>query len=1181
MNFSAKGKNDRLSPTSSSALAEAAQAPFSSRFLGEAVRSSRFPLSTPPSPFEASPSTLVTGRVPLDGSASSLLLQHGGGTKHRVSGQSGRSSRRAQRYQLQEESDTHSHRDTSMGVADTRLQQAEEESGSSGGGGKDETLLGLRRITFEDDDERGNGRLHGSGGSLPGSLGVAPSNKEERFRAVMENSKQHRMEKQRDRSEANAATTALDEAFASLRHLLPMRDKGAEELKAFQESGTPEVRALLKAYKKKRGKVPRMLVIRTKKGTETEPAQEEVYVVPLTNVKEGNTEKTAKKETSQADGSAGHSPSLPQVKLTLDDLQCLEDIRRFGEPKTSTNRSPTSKKSEVLAESLSQKNEGEREKKQSVEIQETPERDDEVEDLDGIAAIEDAKRQFSLGKEKSHVEGSRVSSTTFQDADHDFDRTMQLFMMDTRRARPTQRLLAEEEEEAKRAEEMRLEEDRATIPGLGTQEAVDQIQWTRREWLERGGDLPFQMSHTVGDKDEEDDDGISLSSLEFSEEGSEEEQDDEIELSAIDAGVQGKEKKVEKTTKSPAQRAALSGSTALDSLLSSLEKLVVSAPTSLRNEDDEEEGESSRHHSRGIPGGSDEKEDPRTSRSAMDSAYSHNSDAPPSSSTLSVSQFLKKYQAVIFKMYQFGQKSPLLLANTFRLIIMEAERVSLRGRVPSPSLGALLVACTQLFPMTDYRHPVSLPLLLYLGSAVFQLRLQSRQHVKGLVFFAALLTRCVVLSDGKKFVPEAIIAVLNVLALQLPLYSLVRDGSRYQGLTVSFPLVERPRLPCTPSKEMTKLGSREEVDAMTAEERRAEMQDQSLYLPVLCCRGVEDMVESKSFSARKEKSERDEELKNKKKANNEEHPDALTREIRVKSKVRLLSLLANEKKEENEQKMNASVPSSRNSRSNFLVSTVYIPEKILFSHENWEERVTEDEQLLCVGYSLLLQLAEAYKDVAAFSVILKEPMEKLHHLLQGTTASQAKEDEEQEEATGDIPTIKNGNTSTGNRPLRRHAVSSTDGIFQWRPSPVICALHQRVRERLAALAEEQIPKRTPLAMRTFRPRPLRLFDPLLEEREEIAVKSEVRELKKTLREDRKRVMRHVQAEATVTKRQREAEQTLQEQERQKAYNRVLGQLQAQQHIMNTVDAAMERGRKKVRKGMSAAPKSAGDGVPEY
>lgn len=813
---------------------------FTSRFIGE----SSIAASKPGTP------SLVAGS--LQG-ASPLLSRVG------------RTQRRAQRYQLDEA--------PRMGGEETA------------GKGLGEGLLGSHRITFEEDENEKTAAL------LP--------RKEERFREVLQTSKQFKAARQKERADRDAATVALDEEFKVLQHLLTKRDTREEDRKAFEKSGTPEVRALLQAYKQRRGKLGRVLVVRSAK---SEAEGETSYTVPA-EPKEGN-------------------------KAEMDALNRLrlETLHKLGESASGEEGDEDAmKRVEVLLQG---------------------------EEEEGEAA----------------PEGQRLDET---DA-FDFDRSMYQMMADPRRARATKPLLTEEAVEALEAERLRLAEDRAAVPELGALEAEEQIQRTRREWVERGGDQAFQMAGG-----EESDDGISVSSLDESENENENEE--------------GKESKEEVRT-SQLTGGSLSGSPALDRLLVSLEALA---------------------------------------ETPVDAV------------------FRASYQHLLQQFYRLGQHHNLALVKTFRTVLIEAERLSLRGRLPGKALLISLLLCIELFPLTDYRHPVSSPLLLYLSSAVFQVRVQGREEAKGLLLFAALLTRCVSLVGGAKFLPEAVTAVLNVLALQVPLRRLCREGSRYQGVLVDFPLVERTGA--------------------------------AVDTPLLSSTGV-----SKPAS----------------------DGVAIEQEVQVKSVVHLLSLAADK------------------TRAKAVLSE--------------EAALAEDEELLLGGYGLLLQLAEAYQGIAAFPALLRDPFESLHRLM-----------------------LLNEKTDS----------------FVWQPSPLIAHQHAKVRARLEALAAAQVAQRTPLAMRTFRPRPLRQFDPLLEEREEIAVKSEIRELKKTVREDRKRVLRHVQAEAVVTRRKREGEEAAREAVRTKAYNRVLGQLQAQQHVMKTVDAAMERGRKNVRKGLSGAPKES-QGMPE-
>eukprot|EP00742_Colponemidia_sp_Colp-10_P017754 GILJ01020450.1.p1 GENE.GILJ01020450.1~~GILJ01020450.1.p1 ORF type:complete len:720 (-),score=146.27 GILJ01020450.1:87-2006(-) len=122
--------------------------------------------------------------------------------------------------------------------------------------------------------------------------------------------------------------------------------------------------------------------------------------------------------------------------------------------------------------------------------------------------------------------------------------------------------------------------------------------------------------------------------------------------------------------------------------------------------------------------------------------------------------------------------------------------------------------------------------------------------------------------------------------------------------------------------------------------------------------------------------------------------------------------------------------------------------------------------------------------------------------------------------------------------------------------------------------------RTPLAMRTFRPRPLRQFDPLLAENESADVQ-EHKHLKKVLREDRKRLVRNIQAQATVDRRDREREHAVDDARRTEKYNQIMGELQQQAHIMKTVDSFMVKARSKKRKGVSGESKiTQKDGAPD-
>ncbi|KAG5512137.1 hypothetical protein JKF63_07605 [Porcisia hertigi] len=191
------------------------------------------------------------------------------------------------------------------------------------------------------------------------------------------------------------------------------------------------------------------------------------------------------------------------------------------------------------------------------------------------------------------------------------------------------------------------------------------------------------------------------------------------------------------------------------------------------------------------------------------------------------------------------------------------------------------------------------------------------------------------------------------------------------------------------------------------------------------------------------------------------------------------------------------------------------------------------ERLLLCAYRLLHEVCDLYHTIPAFPVMCAQPFLALDALLL--------------------------------RPPSSSAVSA------WAPSAAVRLAHEALTVRVRDMAKQVEKHRTPLAMRTFRPRPLRQFDPLLAEREENALKNEVRLMKHDIREDKKRLIRHLTAESTVQRRAQEKRHAVDEALREKRYHSVMHQLQQQQHSMNTVDSLKARAKSKSRKGLSGAP----------
>ncbi|TPP42987.1 Nop14-like family protein [Leishmania donovani] len=220
---------------------------------------------------------------------------------------------------------------------------------------------------------------------------------------------------------------------------------------------------------------------------------------------------------------------------------------------------------------------------------------------------------------------------------------------------------------------------------------------------------------------------------------------------------------------------------------------------------------------------------------------------------------------------------------------------------------------------------------------------------------------------------------------------------------------------------------------------------------------------------------------------------------------------------------------------------------------------------------LALQLPRVALEPARYQgTVLPMPLlERTEQALLVSSASAATLSES-DDATSQRPPYQVGLFDTTHSPERLLlcAYRLLEEVFDLHRSiPAFPVLTVKVRD----MAKHVEAHRTPLAMRTFRPRPLRQFDPLLAEREENAVKNEVRLLKRDIREDKKRLIRHLTAEATVQRRAQEKRHAIDDALREKRYHNVMSQLQQQQHSMNVVDSLKARAKSKSRKGLSGAP----------
>jgi hypothetical protein len=181
--------------------------------------------------------------------------------------------------------------------------------------------------------------------------------------------------------------------------------------------------------------------------------------------------------------------------------------------------------------------------------------------------------------------------------------------------------------------------------------------------------------------------------------------------------------------------------------------------------------------------------------------------------------------------------------------------------------------------------------------------------------------------------------------------------------------------------------------------------------------------------------------------------------------------------------------------------------------------------VLTAAYNLILNAANTYSDSPSFACIFETSfVQSFHRILRSTTVH-----------------------------------------------PAIAALHKKTVETVAMLAAETSMTRTPLAMRMFRPRPLRMYDPILGD-DTPSEKKEMQLLKKEHAADHKRVMRTLTAEARVEQRGRESEKSAIEARKQAKLNSIMAELQQQQHVMKTADNLKLKATSKKRASTNVVPK---------
>ncbi|KAG5487968.1 hypothetical protein LSCM1_08283 [Leishmania martiniquensis] len=539
------------------------------------------------------------------------------------------------------------------------------------------SLMGVRRIREGEGDAvaslAADGRAEEGFAAPPAKVTRA-----ERFREMIANGKDQRAQLQRERANRDAATAQLDAEINGLLHLLPKRNKLAEDQEAFAQSGTPEVRLLLDSYR--RGHEAKCLTLKSSGAFEIRTLAE---AARSTTSRSAPSQETADPTSRESATARDAMPSF----LDATDRALLARIR-FGAARSSEERN-----NEVIATA------------------------------DAVAGAPSMTRRAAADAAEARAMASASGGGLLAGCD-DFDAMMHSFQMDPRRAHAVDRTLTEEEETAKAAQQALLKGDRQQVPSLHLQEC-DQTQLTRGEWMAQGGDVAFHMDDE-SEGARADDDNVDIPS---SFEG-----DSELGDNGDDAAAAAESELVEEEGDAAVER--VGGSAILDRLLEQLEQVATSAA---------------------------ENAAPRSQR----------------------------LHALLAQLHRYAAHHAVEVTKAFRLVLVEAERSFLRGTRRGGMRQSLLVylyAISKIFPASDYRHPVMTPFLLFLCSALIQMKLDSLAAVHSYLVLATLLLHCLKAGSGR-FCAEVVVAALNVLALQLPRVAL--EPARFQGTVLPMPVLER------------------------------------------------------------------------------------------------------------------------------------------------------------------------------------------------------------------------------------------------------------------------------------------------------------------------------------------------------------------------------------------------------
>ncbi|KAI5096531.1 nucleolar protein 14, partial [Silurus meridionalis] len=189
---------------------------------------------------------------------------------------------------------------------------------------------------------------------------------------------------------------------------------------------------------------------------------------------------------------------------------------------------------------------------------------------------------------------------------------------------------------------------------------------------------------------------------------------------------------------------------------------------------------------------------------------------------------LTTINTLIPQIYSLSQLFPEAACRVMQSLIGDAahsmeENVEVKGRAAFPGLDMLIYLriATLLFPASDFRHPVTTPVFLYISQTLTKCAVVSLESVCAGLILCCLAVECVSLS--KRFVPELINYLLGLLHLAVPTHTSteyhVVHPFRLQGKSSELLRVCDPQSANSWTRKNISLSSAHKVTATTETEK--------------------------------------------------------------------------------------------------------------------------------------------------------------------------------------------------------------------------------------------------------------------------------------------------------------------------------------------------------------------------